>query len=328
MMRLLDCKKPSLILNNAASNTDISTKMITMLTHVFSRRYTHHHAMLIVLLASALWGVLWIPMRYVESFGLSGLWVVSIFHLLPALVICPFVIRAYVIERRHWLITGLASGLMGLGFVLYGLGLVTASVTKTTVLFYLTPVWATLFAYIVLSERFDFGRWLAIIGGITGCLLVMRVNPFAFGYESADLLGLISGLAWAAGSVVIRRYPNANFLHITFIQYLVGGLLAGGAAFFFGDTTPALNQVVAALPVAFLASTVMFLPSVLLIFRIMQYLSPGLVGLLMLSEVLVAALSSWLILHETFTPWQWSGVVTILCTGVFVGLSQKSAAAI
>ena len=91
-----------------------------------------------------------------------------------------------------------------------------------------------------------------------------------------------------------------------------------------GDAIPALNNVVAALPIAFLASAVVFLPSVLLIFRIMQYVSPGLVGILMLSEVLVAALSSWLFLHETLTPWQWGGVVTILGTGVFVGLTETS----
>ena len=298
--------------------------MITKLTHVFGRRYAHHHAMLIVFLASALWGVLWIPMRYIESLGLSVLWVVTMFHLLPATAMSPFVIGAFIADRRHWIITGLAGGLMGIGFVLYGLGLVVASVTKTTVLFYLTPVWATLFAYIMLYERFGFGRWLAIISGITGCLLVMRVNPFAFGHDNADLLGLMSGIAWAAGSVVIRRYPNANFLHITFMQYLVGGLVAGGAALFMGDAIPALNHVVAALPVAFLASAVVFLPSVLLIFRIMQYLSPGLVGILMLSEVLVAVLSSWLFLHETLTPWQWGGVVAILGTGVFVGLTETS----
>jgi drug/metabolite transporter (DMT)-like permease len=32
------------------------------------------------------------------------------------------------------------------------------------VLFYLTPVWATLFAYVALSERVGLGRWLAILG--------------------------------------------------------------------------------------------------------------------------------------------------------------------
>ena len=68
-----------------------------------------------------------------------------------------------------------------------------------------------------------------------------------------------------------------------------------------------------------------FLPSVLLIFRITQYVSPGLVGILMLSEVLVAALSSWLFLQEALTLSQWADVRTILGTGVFVGLTDKAA---
>ena len=296
-----------------------------MLARIFIRRYAHHHAMLIVFLASALWGILWMPMRYTESFGLSGLWVVTMFHLLPACAICLFVMPAYVADRQHWFVTALAGGLRGVGFVLYGLGLVVASVTKTTVLFYLTPVWSTLFAYVLLSERFGFGRWLAIVGGVSGCLLVMRVNPLAFGHDNADLLGLIAGMAWAAGSVVIRRYPKADFLHITFMQYLTGGLLAGVAAIVMGDAIPAISHVLAALPIAFLASAVVFLPSVLLIFRIMQYLSPGLVGILMLSEVLVAALSSWVFLHESLTLWQLGGVLAILATGVFVGLTETPA---
>lgn len=202
----------------------------------------------------------------------------------------PFVIGAFIADWRQWFITGLTGGLMGIGAVLYGFGLVVALVTKTKVAFYLTPVWATLFAYILLYERFGFGRWPLIISGTTRCLLVMRVNPFAFGHDNADFLWLMSGMAWAAGTMVIRRYPNACFMHITFMQYLVGGLLTGGAAFFMGNAIPAFNHVVAALPVAVLESAVVFLLSVLLIFCIMQYRSPELVGILMLSEVLVAAL--------------------------------------
>jgi drug/metabolite transporter (DMT)-like permease len=266
--------------------------MMSVLTHIFVRRYAHHHALLIVFLSSAIWGVLWVPMRYAESFGISGLWVVTLFHLFPAIAILPFIARAYIADRRHRLVSLIAGGLMGIGFVLYGLGLVVASVTKTTVLFYLTPVWATLFAYVALSERVGLGRWLAIAGGLLGCLLAMRVNPLSFDYDKADLLGLAAGMAWALGSVVIRRFPNADFLHITFMQYSVGGLLAGTAAFVMGDMFPETHRLISVLPVAFLASTVVFLPSVLLIFRIMQYVSPGLVGILMLSEVLVAALSS------------------------------------
>ena len=57
----------------------------------------------------------------------------------------------------------------------------------------------------------------------------------------------------------------------------------------------------------------------------MQYVSPWLVVILMLSEVLVAALSSWLFLQEAFSLSQWAGVLAILGTGVFVGLTEKAA---
>ena len=82
-------------------------------------------------------------MRCAESSGISGLWVVTLLHALPAIAILPFVARAYIADRQHRMVSFIAGGLMGVGFVLYGLGLVVASVTKTTVLFYLTPVWAT-----------------------------------------------------------------------------------------------------------------------------------------------------------------------------------------
>ena len=58
----------------------------------------------------------------------------------------PICYRRLIADRWHWLITGLTGGLMGIGAVLYGLGLVVVLLTKTTVPFYLTPVWATLFA--------------------------------------------------------------------------------------------------------------------------------------------------------------------------------------
>ena len=42
--------------------------MMSMLTQIFVRRYVHRHALLIVFLSSAIWGVLWVQMRYAESF--------------------------------------------------------------------------------------------------------------------------------------------------------------------------------------------------------------------------------------------------------------------
>ena len=86
-----------------------------------------------------------------------------------------------------------------------------------------------------------------------------------------------------------------------------------------GMPMPETGVVISALPVAFVASVCIFLPSVLIIFRVNQYVSPGLVGILMLSEVVVAALSSALFLGEILDHWQWIGFAAIMATGVYIG---------
>ncbi len=293
---------------------------------LFTREYEQRHALLIIFLASSFWGVLWVPMRHIEAMGLSGLWVVVLFHFLPALAMLPLIVRTAPSLRRDWGRAAVAGALMGAGFALYALGLVVASVTKTVILFYMTPIWSTVIAYFVLRERAGWGRWLAIAAALVGCALVTGVNRDELRFDPADLLGLLSGLFWALGSVMIRRYDGLNFVHVSFLQYLSGGIMALLAALYLGDPLPQLNAFLQAIPPAFLASVVVFLPSVLLIFRIMQYVSPGLVGILMLSEALVAAVSAAFWLGETLSSTQWIGVGAILTTGVFIGFYEGKAA--
>ncbi|MDB2531232.1 DMT family transporter [Alphaproteobacteria bacterium] len=292
---------------------------------LFTREYEQRHALLIIFLASSFWGVLWVPMRHIEAMGLSGLWVVVLFHFLPALAMLPLIVRTAPSLRRDWGRAAVAGALMGAGFALYALGLVVASVTKTVILFYMTPIWSTVIAYFVLRERAGWGRWLAIAAALVGCALVTGVNRDELRFDPADLLGLLSGLFWALGSVMIRRYDGLNFVHVSFLQYLFGGIMALLAALYLGDPIPQLNAFLQAIPPAFLASVVVFLPSVLLIFRIMQYVSPGLIGILMLSEALVAAVSAAFWLGETLSSTQWVGVGAILTTGMFIGFYEGKA---
>ena len=292
---------------------------------LFTREYEQRHALLIIFLASSFWGVLWVPMRHIEAMGLSGLWVVVLFHFLPALAILPLIVKTASSSRRDWGRAAVAGALMGAGFALYALGLVVASVTKTVILFYMTPIWSTVIAYFVLRERAGWRRWLAIAAALVGCALVTGVSRDELRFDPADLLGLLSGLFWALGSVVIRRYDALNFVTVSFLQYLFGGIMALLAALYFGDPIPQLNALLQAIPPAFLASVVLFLPSVLLIFRMMQYVSPGLVGILMLSEALVAAVSAAFWLGETLSSMEWIGVGAILTTGVFIGFYEGKA---
>ena len=68
-----------------------------------------------------------------------------------------------------------------------------------------------------------------------------------------------------------------------------------------------------------------FMSSFLMIIRVMQYMSPGRVGILMLSEALVAVISAMLFLGEMLTFAQWIGVMVILSAGVIVALTDDVA---
>ena len=264
---------------------------------------------------------MWLPMREAESLGLAPIWVQGLFMLMPALVMMPFALRATLAARRHWLIYLVAGGLINAGFTCFGLGLMMASVSKTTVLFYLMPVWGTILGRVWLGERPGGLRWLAVGAAVVGCALVMQLDPWRMAFEPVDLLGLSSGLLWGAGSAVLRRYPEADFRNTTFVQYCFGVVLAGLVIMIIDVPAPALPDIAAAIPWAVAFGAFLFLPALMLVFRISQYLSPGLVGILMLSEVLVAATTAALFLGERLYPAQLLGVGLIMAAGVGVALS-------
>ena len=287
----------------------------------FFRQHSHRNASLIVFLSSGVWGIMWYPMREAEALGLGPIWVQGLFMLMPALALLPFAFRATMAARHHWLIYLAAGGLINAGFTCFGLGLLLASVSKTTVLFYLTPVWGTILGRFFLGERPGWQRWLAVAAAVIGCGLVMRLDPWRLGFEPADLLGLFSGVLWGAGAVILRRFPDADFRNISLVQYIIGVVLAGLLILVLEVPVPAPAALVAAAPWAFIFGALLFLPSLLLIFRVSQYLSPGLVGILMLSEILVAATTAALFLGERLDAAQLFGVGLIVAAGAGVAFA-------
>ena len=287
----------------------------------FFRQHSHRNASMIVFLSSGVWGIMWYPMREAEALGLGPLWVQGLFMLMPALALLPFAFRATMAARHHWLIYLAAGGLINAGFTCFGLGLLLASVSKTTVLFYLTPVWGTILGRFFLGERPGWQRWLAVAAAVIGCGLVMRLDPWRLAFEPADLLGLFSGVLWGAGAVILRRFPDADFRNISLVQYIIGVVLAGLLILVLDVPVPAPAALVAAAPWAFIFGALLFLPSLLLIFRVSQYLSPGLVGILMLSEILVAATTAALFLGERLDAAQLFGVGLIVAAGAGVAFA-------
>ena len=143
---------------------------------IFSKQHSQRTASVIVFAASSMWGLLWVPMRLTESMGVAPLWVQFWFTTMPALFLAGLFAPSLMRQRAFWpvyLISGLC---IGMGYTLYAVGLLVGSVSKTTVLFYLTPIWSTLLGMVFLDENPGIRRWGAIGIATLGCCLVMPVS--------------------------------------------------------------------------------------------------------------------------------------------------------
>ena len=101
-------------------------------------------------------------MHLTEAMGVPPIWVHFWFVAMPALPLGFFCLKAIKSERKNWVIYLSAGMCVCIAFTLYSLGLLLASVSKTTTLFYLTPIWSTLLGSVFLGERAGLRRWGAI----------------------------------------------------------------------------------------------------------------------------------------------------------------------
>ena len=139
------------------------------------------------------------------------------------------------IPRRHWgrlLVVGVLT-IVGYN-VLSAFAQLTASTSRSAVLSYTMPIWAVLLARVVLGEMFDARRTLGLALGAAGLLALGWPLVVSGQFSRGLVFALLSGVVWAAGSVVLKRWPiDAIPLVIAAWQIALSAILMAGAALAF-----------------------------------------------------------------------------------------------
>lgn len=278
-------------------------------------RISDRLASLLLFVAAAFWGLYWIPVREIEAAGISPAWSVAFFNACPLVVLIPIVLWDRKRQFQHLGQVLFIATLMGVGLGLYATGLIVSSVVRVTMLFYLTPIWSTIIGVLWLSERLSSARVVAIILGLGGLWLLLsggsgEHNPLNYG----DYFALIAGVLWGFGAAAMKRWPEAPTTITATAQFIIVAIFCiFFGTVFFHDQIPSASAIATAFPVAFFASTLVLLPTIFVIFVTTKLLFPGRVGILMMSEALVAIISASILLpEETMSSWQWVGGSIIL----------------
>ena len=130
-------------------------------------------------------------------------------------------------------------------------GLASLPLAQASALVFFAPVIITVFSWYFLGEQFGPFRWLAVLVGLTGMILV--VQPFSARIELAYLWPLAAAFCYAGFATVTRLIGNtesAPLLAVTaqgaflLVSVLMGLVVGGGQ--FAGHTDPGIEFILRA----------------------------------------------------------------------------------
>lgn len=160
-----------------------------------------------------MWGVLWYPLRLMESMGLPGLWATLVIYVSAATIILAVaVIRRALLPSNGWLFCclALASGWTNLSFIL---ALLEGTVVRVLLLFYLSPVWTLLLARLFFDEPISKSSLLHLMLAFSGAIILLWTDEFDLAFSRADWLAIGSGFGFALTNVLVRKLGDVPIIY-------------------------------------------------------------------------------------------------------------------
>lgn len=274
-----------------------------------------------LLTGALVWGLIWYPYRALQAAGVGGA-LASFLTYFVALLPGLFVFRGRRSQLRQspWMLAAiaLAAGLCNLGYVL---AMIHGEVVRVMLLFYLAPLWTVVFARVLLGEKAGPVGYPIIALSLAGAI-VMLWRPggrWPLPYNAAEWLGLGSGLSFALANVLSRKASGIDEAVKSASVWAGVALVALPVAILTEHPMQALATMEARtwLLVALLA-VILFCVNLVVQFGLARTTANRAI-VIMLSELVFAAASSYFLTFEHIGWRDWLGgamlVVAALCSG-------------
>ncbi len=275
-----------------------------------------------LLYSASFWGIAWYPTRLLDAGGISGLWL-ALSSNMAALIL----FSAFYGFHQHGLrekplgaaILLLAIGWANTGFLM---ALLTGEVVRVMILFYLSPLWAALLGVWLLGEPISrLTVWMLGLG-LSGALITLwRQEVTHTAISTPDWLALTAGFAFALTNVMSRRLNHLSVPHKNQLAMAGTALISGVAIIGFNEPLPQANQM-AWLGVIALG-ILGFLPAGLCTLYGFSRLPAQRSAVIMLFELVVGAISAWLLVGEAISGQVWMGGAMIILAGLIAVLAAE-----
>ena len=265
------------------------------------------------------WGLFWIPLRGMDDAGITDAWATVLFYGVPLVLFSPWIFRNWRrVARCGWSLhfIGISTG-VSLAF--YSNALLYTEVVRGLVLYYTTPVWSLLLARMVLGESITTARILAIAFGLAGMLVMFGVDSgIPLPQNIGDWMALIGAMGWAVAAVLLRKDDGSRSMEICSVYFFYGVIAAIVMAVspMAGEIeVPEWSAIVDVLPWA-IPIAIIVIPGAYAAFWGAPHLNPGLVGLLMMTEISVGGITAAIWANEPMGTRELTGIALITLAGL------------
>jgi drug/metabolite transporter (DMT)-like permease len=184
--------------------------------------------------------------------------------------------------------------------------------TVTSSIFFSVPLIIALISASFLGEKLDAGKWIAIVAGFAGVLVIVR--PWGAEFHPAMLASVVNALMYAAFMMMTRRL--AAYDSPETIQYLPAvGATLGLAPFAFAAWE---------WPSGWLEWTVACLMGVLgglghyLLALAHRYAPASVIAPFLYQQVIYMALFGYLVFGDVPSAWVWLGAAIVIASGLYL----------
>ena len=278
-------------------------------------------AVLGLLNAATVWGLIWYPYRVLAHDGVSGELATLLTYAI-AVVFGLFFAGPIWRELRTagwWgLALALAAGWTNIGYVW---GVLGGQVMRVLLLFYLAPLWTVLLSRLLLGERLSGRGYIIIALSLCGAFVMLWQPELGLPAprNAAEWVGMSAGMAFAMTNVLVRRMQETS-IEFKNIAVLSGAALLAAAVLLFESGLPEKIQIIT------VSSWELMLVIGLVLFATGMAMQYGLTALpanqaiiLLMFELVAAAVSSYFLAGEAMDAREYAGAILIVMASLFSG---------
>ncbi len=265
--------------------------MITSSRHPYY--YTISFALLI---AAGMWGLFWIPQRALEAGGLTGGWATISQMIIPFAMLLPISLWRLYKGQSFGLEYPLIGLLFGGGIACYANSFLLTDVVRALILFYITPVWTTIFEIVFLRQIPRFYRYITLVLALSGVWIVFgQEGVIPLPQNSGDWIALLGGILIAASAVRMEIKKPEGIYPILFSFFFYGGLFTLIQSYFLSDylgDAPSIESWVAMMPWLILIAILFHIPTNIVILGAPSRIGAGIFSIIILFEIVVGTFSA------------------------------------